>query len=159
MRLKTVLSQTELAADELVRFRLFPKVIGLDPGVRTGVALYDRQSKQILEAHTLDFCRALDFVCGFSKDEAAIVVEDPGLNRPTFRHHGQVGREKISQNVGANKAEARLLISSLRKMGYLVRTVRPSSAKWTRDQVKRHTGYTGSTSEHSRDAIKLCCGY
>lgn len=157
-RLKTVLSQNT-AADEAVRFRLLPKIVGIDPGANTGVALYDRASKTILEAKTLDFWRAFDFVCAFSKDEIAVIVEDPGLNRPTFREHGNAYRENISQKVGGNKAEARLMIEGLRRMGYLVRTVKPNTAKWTIDQVKRNTGYTGKTSEHSRDAIKLCCGY
>ena len=156
MKLASDKEAASKAIDEIKAFRAALKVIGIDPGVHTGVALYDRGSKKVEEAKTLDFWSALDFVCTFSKNEIAVVIEDPNLNRPTFLKHGQEGREKISQNVGSNKAEARLLIDGLRKMGYVVRTEKPMSSKWTAEQVKRHTGYEARCSEHARDAIKLC---
>jgi hypothetical protein len=134
-------------------------VIGIDPGVRTGLAAYDRQTKVITLAITSDFWGALDLITdSYAPDTAEIVIENPGLNRPTFRQHGQSGREKISQNVGSNKAEARLLIARFLQLGYPVRGIKPTSAKWDAEYVRRVTGYTRRASEHARDAIKLCYG-
>lgn len=132
--------------------------IGIDPGVNTGFAVYSREEGRILSAETLSFWEAYDRVLTkYSPLDAALYIECPSLNRPTFDHgeERQKSRERISRNVGGNAREGTLLAERFEAFAFEVHRIRPTSAKWTPEQIARHTGYTARTSEHSRDAIKI----
>jgi hypothetical protein len=142
--------------------RAFPQfLIGIDCGVSTGVAVYDRKAKKYEGLYALDFWRVLQFVLTFNRSDVLIVIENPALNQFSYARHRQVGRDalKIARNAGGNCREAELLIAGLQLWKYEVWEIKPVAKKWTAEQFKRHTGYEGSTNEHVRDAGALVYGY
>lgn len=136
--------------------------VGIDPGRNTGVAVFDRQTGQIILARTVDFWTLfLEIIEDFPPEVTDVVVEDARKNKPTFAKLGDDGerkREKISRNVGGVQAESRLVIEGLKALGYTVLPIRPGGEKWTDEYCKRITGYQGRTSSHVRDAIRFCYG-
>ena len=148
--------------------------IGIDPGVKTGWAVYDplRVKDRIIEICTKDFMQVLSIVHGIKKGfhwisrdyRPTFYIENPGLNKPTFpRNVSRKAMEKISRNVGANSREAELLIGGIRDYGFTVIECRPKKNKLSRGKMKakefqRLTGYEGRTSQHGRDAALLVWG-
>jgi hypothetical protein len=131
--------------------------IGLDPGRSTGVAIYDREADAIIHGETLDFWRVFDLLANYPPDVAEVIAEDCSLNKPTFRHKAGAGvQDRMARNVGAVQRESVLLIEGLRRLGYNVLAVRPQSSKWDDAMCRRVTGWNRRTSQHVRDAIKLC---
>jgi hypothetical protein len=134
--------------------------IGIDPGTHTGVAVYHRPTERIVDACTVDFSRALEFVeQNYKPDECDLIIEDASLNKPTFRKgKSDRAQDRMARNVGMVQRESRLLIAEFRRRGYRVLAVRPTSGKWNADVTKRVTGYAQRCSQHARDAIALCWG-
>lgn len=136
--------------------------IGIDPGTATGFAVYNRITNQIECAKTLDFFSVQDAcISQYPPQEADIVIEDCRVWRSIYaRHEGVDGRRmrKLAQNVGQVKRETGLLIESFKRLGYTVATEPPISQKWDAETVQRITGYKARTSQHARDAMKLCFG-
>lgn len=58
--------------------------------------------------------------------------------------------------VGRSFGVGMLLVAYLREKGHSVLEVRPTSAKWDAETLKRLTGWGGRTNPDSRDAAKLC---
>ena len=136
------------------------EVVGLDPGRHTGHAVYHVAEDRLASVKTLDFWQVVEDATHRDPRHTLYVVERPDLNRPTF-FHGQTSprkREKISRNVGANMREATLLIEHLKSRGFVVVEVRPSQTKWSADLFRQITGFAKRTSEHGRDAGRLCFG-
>lgn len=136
-------------------------IIGIDPGVRTGVAVWYRPEKRLLSVQTLSIVGALDFV---SAQEGPIELwfEDARL-RTWFG-----GRDANQRKYGAGVREGSGSIKrdcsiwqefcEARQIPY--RAIKPAkgATKWSTEQFTRLTGWTGRTSEHARDAACLVFG-
>ena len=135
-------------------------VVGIDPGLETGWATYDVLYNEITEAVTTTFWGVWAKADLMNVEQVLFVVEDPARNRPVFDHNvaGVAAREKIAQNVGGNKREARLLIEGLHLRGFCVVEVRPSTQKWSSNMFRGITGYDKRVSQHVRDAARLAWG-
>ncbi len=134
--------------------------LGIDPGRKTGLAVWHAAREELEIFPAMPFWEAWEKVTGsYPPSETAAVIEDPTQNRPVFRR-GTSGRrrEKIAQDVGENKAHAKLWIEGLERLGYAVRRVRPTQKKWSKRTFERITGYTGRSSSHARDAARLVFG-
>jgi len=136
-------------------------LIGLDGGVNTGFALYDRQTRQLTDVRTMTFWSAYDYITSMRTDNVEIIIEAPQLIRPTFSHgeNERRKREKIASNVGSVKRESALLAEGLRLRGFTVTETKPDSAKWSNEYFQRITKWTGRTSQHGRDAARLVFGF
>lgn len=139
--------------------------IGIDPGIEnTGIALWIPAIK-VLHLETLPFWSAIELF--FDRmhrlpDTAKIIVvmEAPQANRPTF-DHGQGNasvREKISQNVGENKAVAKLYQKWFEAHSIEIILKKPNSRSMTKlsaEAFRNLTKYEGKTNSHTRDAAML----
>lgn len=138
-------------------------VIGVDPGVETGYAVWSRSNKRFTELLTLNFWTAYDRITAFLPSEIEIFIENPDSKRSMYERteviREQRKRERVATNIGSNRREASLLIERLQMLGYTVQAVRPLTArKWTAEQFTRYTRHKGSTSQHVRDAGRLVFG-
>jgi hypothetical protein len=139
-------------------------MIGLDGGVHTGMAVWDRETRTLVELVTLDFWRALDAITErYGADETLVVVEDPSKHRPVFARNTRSlesirAAMKVAQNVGEVKRETVLLIEGLRRRGYTVETFAPTRSKPTEAYFRQLTGYEGRCSAHARDAAMFVFG-
>ena len=137
-------------------------IIGIDPGVQNGVALWSKE-EGYLSFHTVNFFDLLDLIDGLIRDDAKdvmFIVEDPRKNKPTFnRFKGKAVNEKISQDVGSNKRTTQLIEDYLRIAEVSFRLVRPMSSKWDHTIFAKITGVKRKCSQHARDAAKLIHGF
>ena len=140
--------------------------IGIDPGLSVGFAVLniDDTGQESRKCETLSFWEAMFkihlFHVNTAKDSLLVVIEDPNLNRPTFYRPGtnQAIMHRISQNVGANKRDAQLIIEYMDfyKIKYL--RVRPTDKKKNAEFIKKIAPDLGRTSQHARDAYMLIAG-
>lgn len=140
-----------------------PIVLGIDPGVCTGLAGYDP------EAHRLDFVASaapLDALRLFALwHRAGLIlaawVED-SRDLPLYaRHRGlsRGARDRAARSVGQVDALTELYVCALRGYGVPVATVAPAVIrKWDGATFRRVTGHDGRTNQHGRDAARLAWG-
>lgn len=130
--------------------------IGIDPGKKTGFAVYNIRD-DTLSLQTLDFWATMLVMEHYQLDQ----VHEVTVEVPTSKHvwHGkgpnQKSASKVGVNVGGVIREAELLAEGIRRMGFNVRTVHPRG-KVDAAKFKAFTGYQGQTNEHTRDAGLLC---
>ena len=147
--------------------------IGIDPGVKTGIAIWRTSPPALLDVATADFfgtCRMLSKVIDPTrKTNVTVVIEDPNLIEGVYRQrvaaviksrqfHQMQTLLKIAQNVGMNKRDAQLLIQYCESLGFRVIKVKPTNTKRTAKEFKQLTKYSVTTSQHARDAAMLVFG-
>lgn len=139
-------------------------LIGIDPGINNGVCLVIDSKIEVLV--TLHFWQVIEVLSSFKKPndndmDVHVYLEYPNYNKPTFQKKGadtQAAVNKISQNVGGNKAYAHLIYTFCVKEGISVTRVKPTSKKLDAATFAKITKYTGRTSQHARDAAMLIYG-
>lgn len=135
--------------------------IGIDPGVNTGYAVWDALERELVKVGCVDFLEMVKMLEAINPMEYTVIIEDPNLNAPTFFHKetDRRKREKISQNVGANKRDAQLLIQLCQRRGLEFQPRRPSQGKWSsavcRSIIRQKISPDNS---HTRDAVRLVWG-
>lgn len=141
-------------------------VIGIDPGVTTGIAVYHRRERALRSIESTDFWGAIDRVQRFPIETVKVVVEVANY-APVFKERKAKGENanhlsRMAQNVGQVMREARLMVEGLRRLGYEVIEAKPlgkaKKADDDRRQFERLTGWTQRTSQHGRDAARLAWG-
>ena len=149
--------------------QIITRFIGIDAGVRTGFAIWDSNRSLFNLIKSFSFFECLHSLLLFKqqaeeeKFSFAVVIEDPNANRPTFRQHGgnQFVRERISQNVGANKRDAALIheFCDLHSIAsFLIRPTKKSLTKLSAAEFKEYTQWAGGGDQHARDAAGLIFG-
>lgn len=146
--------------------------IGIDPGVSTGVAVARITAGITVNwsLHTLSFWQAVDLVQdtffqmivdddGGNDDFAAfgIAIEVPSghvIHKSVEGNARGYGRDRQAANVGSNRREAVLLAERFESLGYTVVRVKPTRAKWSAEDLKRITGITDKSNQHTRDAVR-----
>jgi hypothetical protein len=129
-------------------------VLGIDPGVNTGVATY-RAGKLValdtIEPHQIErFIRA--------KAPARIVFEDSRLQSHTWtRAATRAAAAKMARNVGQVDAWCTLITAVCAELGIPAQGISPAGkgAKLNADAFARVTGWTGKSNEHARDAAMV----
>lgn len=143
---------------------LKPFIVGIDPGVATGLALWIREQNQWSWSEH-DFFTVQTFLASVFENKADVKIY---LEHP-FGGHVQSKRaksldggsqDKYIGNTGGNRREAELLAESLRRSGWDVELVSPvREAKWTAEKFRLFTGSRNPASQHCRDAVRLADFY
>ena len=140
--------------------RVVSNFIGIDPGANTGFAIWDAIHKKIVFTKTYTFWDCIEHLILLNNKpnfDFVVVIEKPSGNKPTFSHHTR-NREKISQNVGENKRDEKLIVDFCVRNEIPVFPITPGKYSMTgmkQGAFNEHTGYLGSTSGHARDAAML----
>ena len=144
-------------------------IIGIDPGAKTGFAVWSMEQKRLTAVETYSFWETIkrlellawELTTGYASMNAiAVKIENPNGNSLTFGadYHKSPHREKISQNVGMNKRDAQLIIEYCEREEIPVFPITPgknSMTKMKEDVFKEYTGWEKRTSQHGRDAAML----
>lgn len=132
-------------------------LIGIDPGVTTGFAVWDPGAKALLACRSMLIHEAMRQVEHMHCDGLLreVTMEDARL-RTWF---GLKGREAL-QGAGSIKRDCTIWADFLGALGVPYRSVKPQAGatKWTAEMFQRTTGWTGRTNEHARDAALLVWG-
>lgn len=137
--------------------------IGIDGGVKTGVAIYLslRDSWTLM---TTDFWGAYEKVLTYAPSRTLVVVEDPSQVSPVYHRRANTRRaqDKVAERVGGVKRESLLLMEGLKRAGYTVQGayVRGGQyqflgSKLSAEEFTKLTGYTERSSQHARDAGRI----
>lgn len=128
-------------------------LIGIDPGVKTGLAVWDTNKKIFDRIETTDILNAIKIVFSYScAFETLVMIENPNL-RNWF---GNSGREKL-QGAGSIKRDYSIWEKFLNDNQIEYQPVPPKNikTKLRSDHFRQITGYVGKTSNHSRDAAMM----
>lgn len=132
--------------------------IGIDPGTKTGICVWDSKEAKIYLVQTLKIHQAMKTVEQWVKEygrEIAIWVEDA--------RQARYGRSKDShkaQGAGSVKRDCSIWEDFLEDLRVEYRMVRPdkSLTKLSPSVFKGMTGYGMRLSSHARDAAMLVFG-
>lgn len=127
--------------------------IGIDTGVNTGFAVWDKDRRELVELSTLKIHRAMERVKELSDSHDIKVYFEDARQRQWF---GRSGVEKL-QGAGSVKRDCSIWEDYLTDLGVEFYAIAPknNSTKMNASFFSKITGYQGRTSEHSRDAAML----
>jgi len=133
-------------------------IAGIDPGVNTGLALWDTQTRKLVDVETTNIIEAMERLrnCKAAGSLQRIVIEDARLRTGWFGP-----RAKFSQQgAGSVKRDASIWTEFAEFLGVPLKSVSPKDkgAKVNAEQFAKLTGWAGRTSEHGRDAAMLIVG-
>lgn len=134
--------------------------IGIDPGTKTGLAVWDDRGKALVELETLMIHDALLKVESINKESQGnvFVIFEDARQRTWF------GKDKNTnaklQGAGSIKRDCAIWDDFLTDYGIPFRAVPPQKGgtKWDERYFKMVTGWKGKTSNHARDAAVLVFG-
>lgn len=130
------------------------KVIGIDPGKHTGMAI--AMDGKITALTETDFWGCVDYLQ--VHDDALVVIELPNTKHVWHGDAKAKGAiQRTGVNVGSCIREAELLVSWLHrnKRNYIIQK---PQGKLDANMFKRITGWSGPTNQHKRDAGMLAVG-
>lgn len=134
--------------------------IGIDTGVNTGFAVWNKVTKQLTRVECLPIHQAMVMVSlivnPMERGIALVRVED-ARQRKVF---GETGREKL-QGAGSIKRDAKIWEDFLKDLNVDFEMVAPKNnkTKLNAGVFEKMTGWTKLTNEHSRDAAMLVYGF
>lgn len=141
-------------------------IVGIDPGVSTGFAVWDSGARKFGQVKSLPIHRALEEVETMARtfQGMPVIFEDARL-RTWFGAARDINQDKygpgVREGVGSVKRDASIWEDFLEDHGIPYQARKPSSGgtKWSAEIFKRTTGWAERTNEHGRDAGLLVYGY
>ena len=133
-------------------------IVGLDPGVKTGFAVWSRSERRLTTVETLGITQAMTLIRAMADAGSlhSVRFEDARLRK----WFGTRGREAL-QGAGSVKRDCSIweeFLSGLVGVPFLPVSPQAKGRKLDAEQFKRVTGWQGRTSEHGRDAAMLVWG-
>lgn len=133
-------------------------LIGIDPGVNTGFAVWDKRKQKLIEVKSLGFHQAQEAVNNYHQKYGKglfVRVEDARLRK----WFGNKGRE-VLQGVGSVKRDSQLWSEFLQMKQIEHQMIHPitGATKLNAERFKALTGWKERTNEHARDAAMLVVG-
>ena len=133
-------------------------IIGIDPGVKTGVA--SLTDGKITSVSTIP-PHKIAVLLGLMQPDL-VVYEDSRLISHSFTTAtNRAAALKIARNVGEIDAWCKLIEFACKELRIVARGISPKNkgAKLNSDHFKRLTGFTGLTNQHERDAAMCAWPY
>lgn len=129
-------------------------ILGIDPGLKTGIAHFDGGKLTHLETvHPADIPNVLQ-----QHKPAHVVFEDSRLQSHVWgRGTGVAAAAKVARNVGEVDAWCRLIEHTCSKLGIKAHGVSPQGKGKKLDSVRfeRLTGWAQRSNAHERDAATV----
>lgn len=137
--------------------------IGIDCGVKTGYAVYDRTKKQLIEICSKTIVAAMFEVRNIAMNnpgEVMVRVEDARQRKWIPAGKNEKAERGRNRGAGSVMRDAQIWEEFLSGEDLFFEMVAPKNnrTKLNADVFKRITGYAGMTSEHGRDAAMLVFG-
>lgn len=127
--------------------------IGIDPGTKTGIAVWNTRQKFFRLIMTAGVIKAMKEVELFKNDGIQVILED--ATQVKFKTD-----PRKAQGAGSIKRDVAVWKEFFEEHGIQYRLVRPNKliTKWSSEKFKQATGFTGRTDQHARDAAMLVYG-
>ena len=132
-------------------------IIGIDPGVNTGLAVWDVQLRVFMGLYTLQIFEAMERV---RQLHGAGMVREVRFEDCRLRKwKGARGREAL-RGVGSVERDCSIWSEYLAHIRVPFKAIEPKTirTKLSKSDFERLTGYSARTSEHARDAAMQVFG-
>lgn len=136
-------------------------IAGVDPGVYTGIAVFDRVENRIRYIKQTNFFGVIPWFRSMLRvSELAVFVEVPKMFIYSRNEEAKGGvaakRDRFMANVGGNRREGQLLVEWLDLEGFTVQQIKPiGQKKWDDRQFRAITKWNGPASQHVIDAARI----
>lgn len=132
-------------------------IIGVDPGVNTGISVWDKTEKKFSYVGCVKIHMAMQIIMDWVSNRSALVRVEDARKRLWF---GSSGREQL-QGAGSIKRDCLIWEDYLKHIGADYEMVAPKNnkTKLDADKFRKITGWTERTNEHARDAGMLVYGF
>lgn len=134
--------------------------IGIDPGVKTGLAVWNTERKKLTVVGSMSIILAMDIVTTHFKmlkdfGALSVYIENPNLRK----WYGSRASQK-QQGAGSIKRDFSIWVEFLQHHNIPYEEVNPKNVltKMDAKAFASITGWPGKTNEHSRDAAMLVYG-
>jgi hypothetical protein len=139
-------------------YKKYDLIIGIDPGVNTGIAIWDNRNKKLLSVQTVMAVQAEEIVKKMAVEGRAVFVRFEDARRRLW-----FGKDKGTaqlQGAGSIKRDCSRWEEFLTHNQIPFEEVAPRNnrTKMSADEFKRLTEWKERTSIHSRDAAALIFG-
>lgn len=135
-------------------------LIGIDPGVKTGFAVWSCKEQRLIRVETLTIIHAMDEVKKLLIPGVNLEIwfEDARL-RKWFGDDPKKVKAKL-QGAGSIKRDCSVWqeFCDMHEIKYKAIAPGKGQTKWPADYFRKVTGWTARTSEHARDAATLIYG-
>lgn len=144
--------------------RKYTIYIGIDTGVKTGIAIWDAKLKRFLTVETLKIHQAMNFIRERNGIAPTLVRVEDARQRKWFGNADERMERSgagIREGIGSVKRDAGIWEDFLSDLGIPFELVPPrkNKTKMKSPEFKRLTGWEHDTNEHGRDAAMLVFGY
>lgn len=133
-------------------------ILGIDPGVNTGIAIFKRGALYTLV--TIAPHQLPEFIA--NAEPSRVIFEDSRLTSFMFNQvKSRPAALKMARNVGEIDAWCRVITSVCEGLGIPAHGISPASkgAKLSAEAFTRATGWTGASNQHTRDAAMCAWKY
>lgn len=134
------------------------RIVGIDPGVHTGVALIIAGKLcELATVHPLDIADKLAQL-----SPSRVVFEDSRLTSHLFTTNKKTAVAKsMARKVGQVDMVCGLIVEACGRLGIPAHGISPKGkgAKLNAEQFKAATGWDGASNEHTRDACMVSWPY
>lgn len=130
------------------------KVLGIDPGQNTGMALYSENT--IIELFTIQPIGLLDVI--YQYEPEIVIYEDSRLQSHVWTGPmPKAAAMKVARNLGQIDAWCSLIVEICAKRHIPCRGISPKDkgAKVDSKRFKEVTGWIGKSNQHERDAAMV----
>jgi hypothetical protein len=132
-------------------------IAGIDPGVKTGLAIWSCGDQEFMELKTCSVIEAFEYLRNYklSDNLDEIRFEDARLRK----WFGNAGSEKL-QGAGSVKRDCKIWQEFCEYYEIPFQSTKPAKGqtKWSAAYFRRMTGWSKRTSQHARDAAVLVFG-
>lgn len=141
-------------------------IVGIDPGVKTGLATYLTGERRLSSVRTLGIVQAMDEVRRMHAAGmvAMLVFEDARLRRGGFGRADEAEERSgagIREGIGSVKRDSSIWAEFAEHHGIPSQPIEPAkvATKLDADEFKAATGWSERTSQHGRDAAMVAAAY
>lgn len=128
-------------------------VIGIDPGINCGFAVFDRMEKKLIACRSMQLWELFQTLRAWSSNNVEVFIENPN----TWTNIGQGKVEGREQGAGAVKQSYKHITQFLDHLSvkYTATKLQGTMKKANAAKFKLITRWVGKTNEHSRDAALI----
>ncbi len=128
-------------------------IIGIDPGVKTGIAVWDTDTSEFAQIKTCGILEAMETVNDWRAVSEAILIIEDARKRKWFGNNSSAKR----MGAGSIKRDCKIWqeYCDYHNLQCYFKPPSKGMTKWDSDKFKVVTGWQRRTSEHARDAALL----
>ena len=139
--------------------------IGIDPGVHTGLAIWDADGREFVRVETLGIVAAMvgivEFLrCRGAEDDCTLIIEDARQRKWIPQEKSLSQFKGRAMGAGSVRRDCAIWEEFAKHYGLALQMLPPRKGltKWSAEQFELVCGWTGRTSDHARDAAMLVFG-